>query len=327
MTSLTSTSSVCAALLCVLGLTASAAHAAGQDRVQYRADLRIDGAWSESVRAGADEDDSDGDGREEVAARDQDLRFTVSSTVPQITFRGGRPAERTTSVQHSFPSLTVGRSTLTEPNGEAGACRTHEPGTGGSAEVVATAGRFVFRPAEDVIFQLVCSTEHLEWGFAMDAMRAGGPLGQAPLDASFAIAPTEVGAQRIVRTVAASPAQRSLERCPREDPGHTTACRFEWAGSVVLERTDAARAVVRRPRLAAGARSASAEVVCRTACSPVLSLAGSKRRLHAPAGTSRVVLPLGPESRRAVLRAGRGVLKARLDGRIRSFALRARRAL
>ena len=185
----------------------------------------------------------------------------------------------------------------------------------------------MFRPAEDVIFQLVCSTEHLEWGFAMDAMRVGGALGQAPLDASFAIASHEVGAQRIVRTVAASPAQRSLERCPREDPGHTTACRFEWTGNVVLERTDAARAIVRRPRLAAGARSASAEVVCRAACSPVLSLAGSKRRLHAPAGTSRVVLPLGGESRRALLRTGRGALKARIDGRTRSFVLRARRAL
>ena len=199
--------------------------------MQYRADLAIDGAWSESVRADADEADTDGDGREEVAARDQELHFTVLSSVPGIAFRGGRPAERTTSTKHSFPSLTVAGSTLTEPNGEHGACRTHEPGTGGAAEVVAAGGGLVFRPAEDVIFQMVCSTEHLEWGFAMDAMRAGDALGQAPLDASFAIAAREVGAQRIVRAVAASPAQRSLERCPREDPGHTASCRFEWIGS------------------------------------------------------------------------------------------------
>ena len=312
--------------LAVLALGLGAAHASAAEAAQYRADLRIDGTWSESVRAGADEADGDGDGREEVAARDQELGFTVTSSVAGLTFRDGRLAARATGVQHAFPALQVASSTLVEPNGEPGSCHVHEPGTGGAAELAAVGEGLVFRPAEDVIFQLVCTTEHLEWGFAMDAMRDGGALGEAPLDAGFAVPPSALGAQRIERAVAASDAQRSPQRCPLEDPGHTVACSFGWSGSVVLERTDRGGPQIRRPRLSRGVSSASVEVICRAACPVRLSVAGARRRVTAPAGTSRVAIPLSAADRRAVLERGRARLQARVGGRTRAFVLRTPRA-
>ena len=281
MTSTTTTTRRLALAVLALSLGLGAARASAAEAVRYRADLRIDGTWSESVRAGADEADGDGDGREEVAARDQELGFTVTSSVAGVTFRDGRLAARATGVQHAFPVLQVASSTLVEPNGEPGSCHVHEPGTGGAAELAAAGEGLVFRPAEDVIFQLVCTTEHLEWGFAMDAMRGGGALGEAPLDAGFAVPPSELGAQRIERAVAASDAQRSPQRCPLEDPGHTVACSFGWSGSVVLERTDRGGPEIRRRAAGAWRRPRRpSKWSAAAACAVRLSVGGRPQAGH-----------------------------------------------
>ena len=114
-------------------------------------------------------------------------------------------------------------------------------------------------------------------GFAMGAMRDGGALGEAPLDAGFAVPPSALGAQRIERAVAASDAERSPQRCPFEDPGHTVACSFGWSGSVVLERTDGGGPQIRRRALARGVSSASVEVICRARVRSSSPSAGARR--------------------------------------------------
>ena len=246
------------ALLC--SATPAAAH-----HVRYRADLDVSGTWTESVRAGTDDADADGDGREEVAQRDQEMRFTLRSSIPSVTFHKGRVRGRARSVEHDL-SLEIVRSTLTEPEGESGSCSVFEPGAGGAAELLDTNGGLVFRPAGDVIFQASCKTPTIEFPFHMNAQQ------ELALDAAFAL--PKLGAERLEFPVA----KPNAAPCPVEDPGHTLACSFDWSGTVVLRRlADAVK--IGRPR-----------VKGRYVLVPIATPRGTRiKRLRRPRGTRLTV--------------------------------------
>lgn len=221
-------------LITTAALLACSASPAAAHHIRYQADYTATGTWSESVRADEDPGDRDGDGREEAASRDQVIRFTLTASIPSVTFNRGTP-RTTSSVTHHL-SQEIVSSTVTEPNGESGACTTLDPGAGGSAELFAAGDLGVFRPASDVIIQASCRTPMLEWPFHMNAQR------QSALDAAFTL--PKLGAKRIEIPVARKPAAP----CPVEDPGHTVACSFDWTGKVVLTRlSDAVR--IGRPRV------------------------------------------------------------------------------
>jgi len=93
--------------------------------------------------------------------------------------------------------------------------------------------------------------------------------------------------------VAASAAQRAFERCPREDPGHTVACPFAWAGTVTLDRLTPE---VRR------SRPTQVTIRCAAACAPVVRAGAVRRTLRVPAGVTRRVTV--PRAARVVVTVG-----------------------
>jgi hypothetical protein len=252
-----------AALLC-------AASPAAAHHIRYKADYRATGTWSESVRADLDEGDRDGDGREEVSSRETEMRFTLTASIPSVGFHKGRlmlDRPKPESVTHDL-ALEMVRSTVTEPNGESGACTVFDPGAGGSAQLM-PAGRdgLDFRPAGDVIFQASCKTPMLEWPFHPNVQKTWA------LDAIFAL-PKNIGARRIEIPVA-KPAPAT---CPVEDPGHTVACEMAWTGTVVFERLPDA-VTIGTPR-----------VKGRHVLVPITTATGTRiKKLRRPSGTRLVV--------------------------------------
>lgn len=280
--------------LTLLLLAAAAAPASATQDVSYSAHYEAAGTWTESVRAGADESDSDGDGREEVSSRDQAMRFTLRASIPEVEFRDGALRERARSVDHRL-GLEILSSTVTEPNGESGTCSVFDPGAGGSAELFrpGAGNLLVFRPADDVIFQASCRTPMLEWPFHMNAQQKRG------LDIAFGTPDDELGAKRIELTGVRDPAVP----CPVEDPGHTTACSFEWTGRVVLERLPGMIAMGTASR---AGRFVRIPVECAERCRPVLTAGGARRRFDVTAGrTTLLKLPVGSaKPKRLTVRAG-----------------------
>ena len=112
---------------------------------------------------------------------------------------------------------------------------------------------------------LLGATPHVRYAITVDLLRNAGSdqvpaLGDGPLDAAFAFPAGRFGAARVEVPVAVAPAQRAFDRCPRQDPGHTTAGGFDWSGTVRLERRSPRIGAARLAPAARRARSGSPRV-------------------------------------------------------------------
>jgi len=186
----------------------------------------------------------------------------------------------------------------------------------------------VFRPSSDAQLVLECVDPYVRFSMGLDLLRVAAvnavpELGQAPVDVAFAVPPERFGAWRIAVPVAASDAQRAFERCPREDPGHTVACPFDWHGTVTLDRLtpEAGRA-----RVVAGGARAQVDVRCAEPCAPAVRVRSSRKTYRLPAGTARrLTLVLDAATRRALRRTGRARMVVAVGEERQALALRAPR--
>lgn len=307
-------------------LLACAAPAGAADTIRYRVAMDLAGSWSETVRADVDEGDSDHDGTENIAVRDSTIRFALAAAMPDVALRAGRVDPPHYAVADASLTQDVVASTYTDFYGTSGTCSAQNQGATGGGTLASVGSALVFRPSSDAVLDLVCVDPYARWSMSVDLLRVAGSnvvpeLGQAPLDVAFTVPAGRFGDRRITIPVGASAAQRSFERCPREDPGHTVACASGWEGTVTLDRLTPE---VRRARLGGGA--ASVDVRCATACAPVLRAGASRRTYRLPAGARRrLTLRLGAATRAALRRTGRVRLIVAIGEERATFTLRARR--
>jgi hypothetical protein len=203
-------------------------------------------------------------------------------------------------------------STYVDFYGTTGTCGPQSADASGGGTIVSARPGLVFRPSSDALLEIECTDGLGRFSMSVDLLRVAASnvvpeLGGAPLDVAFTLPPRRFGAWRIAVPVAASPAQRTFERCPREDPGHTVACGLDWSGTVVLERLTPQVTAAR----VAGDR-ALVEVRCGGPCTPRLSVPGGQRTYRiAAAGAQQLSLPLPARARRLLADTGRLRLTAR----------------
>ena len=292
----TLTAAVAAAVL-------SACPAQAAETLDYRIGLNMAGTWSETVRADLDENDVDRDGTEEVAARDTGTRFALTALMPRVPLRDGRVVKPHYDVAQT--SLTQETSsTTTDFYGTSGTCVPQAAAATGGGTVASVAGGLVLRPSSDAVLDIECSQPFARWSMSVDLLRVAGShdvpaLGQAPVDVAFAIPPKRFGDWRISVPVRASATQRAFERCPREDPGHTVACPFGWAGSVTLERLTPE---IGTPQVRG--RNVTVDVRCATACAPVVQVGAAKKKFRVAAGAARRLTARATGARRVTVRVG-----------------------
>jgi hypothetical protein len=288
----TLTAAVAAAVL-------SACPAQAAETLDYRIGLNLAGTWSETVRADLDSSDVDRDGTEEVAARDTSTRFALTASMPRVPLRDGRVVTPHYDVAQT--SLTQETSsTTTDFYGTSGTCVPQAAAATGGGTVAWVAGSLVLRPSSDAVLDIECSQPFARWSMSVDLLRVAGShdvpaLGQAPVDVTFAIPPKRFGDWRISVPVRASAAQRTFERCPREDPGHTVACPFGWEGTVTLERLTPQ---IGTPRVRGG--NVTVDVRCAAACAPVVKTGATQRTFRVPAGVRRRLTVHAPARRLTV---------------------------
>jgi hypothetical protein len=283
----------------VLAVTAGAASA---ETLRYRVTLDVAGSWSESLRANPDVYPP-----AQVASRDSDLRWTLKATAREVVFRDGAVVAPVHPVLDTSMGQQVLTSTFRDYDGEAGACTADTAvATGAGALAPAGGGATVLRPSSDALLDLQCATPHVRHAITLDLLRNAGAnevpaLGQGPLDAGFAFPPRRFGAARVTVPVAVADAARAFDRCPRQDPGHTAACGFDWRGQVLLERLTPRVGAVKRAR---GGRGASVPVTCFAACTVKLRSAGVARSFRIAAGATRTLRLRGRLGPRLTVRAG-----------------------
>ncbi|RKQ90336.1 hypothetical protein C8N24_0137 [Solirubrobacter pauli] len=289
--------------LAAAALSAAPAHA---ETIDYRIGLDMAGTWSETVRADLDPDDVDHDGTEDVAQRDTTTQFALTAVMPGVALRDGRVPK---------PHHDVAQTTLTQQTasstvdfyGTAGTCFPQSADASGGGTIASVGDRLVFRASSDAVLNIECAQPFARWSMAVDLLRVAAindvpALGSAPIDAAFTLPARRFGHWRVTVPVAASATQRAFERCPREDPGHTIACPFDWKGTVTLERLTPE---IGMPRVRG--RDVIVDVRCATACAPVVKAGaqtkrftiapGAKRRLTLRASARRVTVTVGATRR------------------------------
>jgi hypothetical protein len=221
--------------LLVLAATPGAADAkSGSDR--YRVAMDIAGTWTESVRAADAQDPI-----VKVATRDSQAHFTLRAAMPRVAFRAGRVVTPVYDVAGGSLVADQSSSTYTNLDEGGGTCSVTTGAATGGGELAMAGGRIVFRSSSDAPLDWTCVEPFARWSFTVDFLRVAGssavaPLGTSPIDVAFTIPKRRIGAKRIVIPVAASAAQRSFARCPREYVDATVACTFAWTGTVTLDR-------------------------------------------------------------------------------------------
>ena len=282
-------------------IIAVSASPASAETLRYRLTLDVAGSWSESVRANPGVSPP-----AQVATRDSDLRWSLKATARDVTFRDGTVAAPVYPVLDTSMGQTVLGSTFTDFDGEAGTCTADSAVATGAGALERVGSATVLRPSSDAPLDLQCATPHVRYAITLDLLRNAGSndvpaLGAGPLDAAFAFPAGRFGAARVTVPVAVAEAQRAFDRCPRQDPGHTTACAFDWRGRVVLERLTPRIGVARAAR---GGRSVSVPVTCFQPCTARLRSGRAARSFRLPAGRTRTLrLRLG-DRRRLVVRIG-----------------------
>ncbi len=268
--------------------------------IDYRATLAVKGAWTESVRADADPGDSDHDGAENVVSRDSQVRFALAATMDRVPLRGGRVAQRVEDVATTALTQEVLSSTFTDFDGVSGTCAPQSAAATGGGTVARVGDANVFRPSSDALLDLVCTEPYARFSMSVDLLRVAAAnavpeLGGAPVDVAFAVPAARAGDWRIAVPVAASAAQRSFSRCPREDPGHTVACGFDWAGVVTLERLAPELSRARLTRT-----GVQLDVRCAVACTPQVQAGRAAQTFSvAPGRARRLTLKLSRPARAA----------------------------
>lgn len=308
-----------------LFLLTGAAPAGADETVRYRIGMSTAGTWTETVRADLAEGDPDHDGTEEIQARDSEIRFALTATMRDVPLVHGRIAEPHYDVADSSLTQDVVRSTYTDWYGTSGTCAPQSSAASGGGTLGSVGPGLVLRPSSDAVLVLECTDPYVKWSFAVDLLRVAAvnavpDLGEAPIDAAFTIPDGRFGDAHIELPVAASAAQKAYERCPREDPGHTVACPFDWKGIVVLDRLSP---VVR----AAGttARKAAVEVRCFEDCAPTVRAGRSQRSFTLAAGRRRrLTVRLDARTRRALRRTGRLRITVQVGEELRAFKVRPR---
>ena len=277
--------------------------------------LDLAGTWNETVRADLDENDSDGDGTEEVVARDSAVRFALRATMPDVPLRDGRVVKPHYDVAQTSLTQQAG-STFTDWDGNAGTCFPQASAATGGGTIASVGAGLVFRPSSDAVLDIECEAtvhalQHLDRPVARGGLQGrpgarGGAGGR--------------GVSRLVPGASATGGSRSrLPPPPRS--GRSSAARARtratpsparsaWQGSVTLDRLTPAIGPARQTRGGA----VQVDVRCAAACAPVLRAgaarkafrvpAGVTRRLTLPARAARVVVTIGDE--RKALKVGRG---------------------
>ena len=274
--------------------------AASAETIRYRVTLDAAGSWSESVRA-----NSDAYPPAQVATRDSDVRWTLRAAARDVRFRDGRVVGPVHPVLDTSAGLQVLGSTFTDFDNEAGTCRADTAVATGAGEIATVGTANVLRPSSDAPLDLQCETPHVRYAITVDLLRNAGSdqvpaLGDGPLDAAFAFPAGRFGAARVEVPVAVAPAQRAFDRCPRQDPGHTTACGFDWSGTVLLERRSPR---IGAARLARGGRAASVPVTCFEPCTARVSSGRAARSFRFAAGETRTLRLRGRLGGRLTVRA------------------------
>ena len=281
----------------------SACPAQAAETIDYRIGLDLAGTWSETVRADLDADDADRDGTEEVAARDTTAQFALTAVMAPVPLRDGRVAKPHYDVaQTSLTQQTAG--TTVDFYGTSGTCVPQAAAATGGGTVASVGGGLVFRPSSDAVLDIECSQPFARWSMSVDLLRVAWandvpPLGQAPIDVNLTLPPKRFGEWRIAVPVAATAAQRAFERCPREDPGHTVACPFDWKGTLTLERLTPE---IGTPRLRGG--RLTVHVRCAEACAPVVKAGAAKRTFRVVPGAKRRLTLRAPAARRVTVTVG-----------------------
>ena len=326
MTTRSTTALGAATLLMLLG-AAQAPAAGAAETIRYRVGMDLAGTWAETVRADVDRDDVDHDGTEEVAIRDSSVRWALRATLPDVALRDGRVVDPVTDVAETSLTQEV-TSTYTDWDGATGTCAGSGQAASGGALLAPVGEGMVFRSSSDAFLDFTCTDGHVRFSMRVSLLHLGATnelpeLGQAPIDVPFTIPARRFGARRIEIPVSASAAQRTFERCPREDPGHTLACPFGWEGKVLLERLSPEAGAA---RLAADGASASVLVHCFAACRPTLRLGAARDSYKLPAGASRRLALRLSKATRATLRRGRPAkLVVAIGDERHAFTLRAPR--
>jgi hypothetical protein len=302
--------------------------AGAADTIRYRVGMDLAGTWSESVRADLDPDDRDHDGTEDVAVRDSTIRFALRATMGDVPLRGGRAVKPVYDVAQSSLTQEVVSSTYTDFYGTSGRCAHQSSAATGGGTIATVGAGLVFRPSSDAPLVLECVDPYVRFSMAVDLLRVAGvnavpDLGQAPVDVAFAIPAARFGDRRITIPVTASAAQRAFERCPREDPGHTVACPFDWHGTVTLDRlTPEATAA----RVTADRGRAQVDLHCAEVCAATVAVGSSSKTYKLSAGaTRRLTLRLDGATRRALRRSGRAKMVVTVGDERQVLALRVAR--
>jgi hypothetical protein len=310
---------ITAALGAAIVLSAPAA-AAQAETVRYRVTLDVAGSWSESVRANPDAYPP-----AQVATRDSALRWSLRATARDVAFRDGRVATPVYPVLDTSVGQEVLGSTFTDFDGEAGSCRADTAVATGGGAIASVGASTLLRPSSDAPLDLQCATPHVRYAITVDLLRNAGSnevpeLGQGPLDAAFAFPAGRFGAARVAVPVSVAPAQRAFDRCPRQDPNHTTACGFDWSGQVLLERLSPR---IGAARLARDGRSAAVPVTCFERCTVKLRSGRAAKSFRLGAGaTGTLRLRLDARTRRTLAGGGAARLTVRSGADGRTLRLR-----
>lgn len=281
----------------------SACPAQAAETIDYRVGLDLAGTWSEAVRADLDPDDADHDGTEEVAVRDSGVRFALKAVMADVAIRDGRMPKPLHDLARTSLTQQVTTSTTTDFYGSTGSCKPQAAAATGGGTIANLGAGLVFRPSSDAVLDLECEHPLARWSMSVDLLRVAASkdvpeLGAAPVDVAFTIPPKRFGDWRISVPVAASATQRAFERCPREDPGHTVACPFDWSATVTLERLTPE---ISAPRVRG--RTVQVDVRCATDCAPTLKAGTARRTFKVSAGVRRR-LTLRATSRRVTVTIG-----------------------
>jgi hypothetical protein len=278
---------------------AATATAAPAETLRYRITYDVAGSWSESLRANPEVYPP-----AQVATRDSDLRWSLKATARDVRFRDGVVAANTYPVLDTGMAQTVLGSTFTDFDDEPGTCAADTAVATGAGAIERVGGATVLRPSSDALLDLQCATAHARHAITLDLLRNAGSnevpaLGQGPLDATIAFPAGRFGATRVTLPVTVPAAQQAFDRCPRQDPGHTTACGFDWRGQVVLERL-----TPRVGKARVRGRDASVPVTCFEPCKVKLRAGAAASTHRLAAGRSRTLRVRSGHARRLQVRIG-----------------------